>query len=162
MSGLLYPTPPWIAETEWDSPENIEVSVSVPDELSDEQALTAFARERDNYRLAAEALDLKIKELQQRKFSAVAGERRLKAEMLSYMLARGLTRVKTPEYTISQVKGRTLLEIENPDAVGLEWRKAELPPIEKTRLNKHFKETGEIPDGCRVVTSPPSITIRSA
>lgn len=161
MSGLLYPTPPWM-EAEWDAPEDIDISVRVPDEISDEQAMTAFARERDNYRLAAEALDLKIKELQQRKFSAVSGERRLRAEMLSYMLARGLSRVKTPEYTIIQTTGRTMLEVENPDEVGLEWRKAELPPIEKNRLNKHFRETGEIPDGCRVVTSPPSLTIRSA
>lgn len=162
MAGLLYATPQWLDSVEWGEPEAEDIVVSVPDEHTPEEVLTEMARERDNYETAAMAIECKLKDLQERKARMKRGADHLKKQMLQFCIARGLQKIKTPEYTFSVVKGRTVLEVVDEDKVDYAWRKQDfVPPIEKTRLNAHFKETGEIPEGCRAITTPQSLTIRS-
>ena len=68
--------------------------------------------------------------------------------------------MRDAEYTISVTTRPPTIDVEDMLALPDEFVRVKREP-DKIALNRHFKETGELPAGCRLVEGVETITIRS-
>jgi len=156
--GLLYDTPDWTAfdvDELPDDPPPLQPPVADPQDI-----VLSLCRRRANIVAEAQALEARISELQER----LARRRRaadwLRREMLSLMRTYALRSVRDAEYTISVTTRPPTIDVEDMLALPDEFVRVKREP-DKIALNRHFKETGELPAGCRLVEGVETITIRS-
>lgn len=169
MSTIAYEEPEWLADLgiedpllPWD-----EVSASVlPPRGEDPDAVQAVecwllrcAETAKDYELQEEALDRHIKELATKKKRKEIAAKRLRGLIRREMLARKWTKVKTALCTLSLSKAGTALAVVAEANVPEEFIKVE-KTVRLADAQKHFKETGEIPDGFDVVDTDAKLSMR--
>ncbi|MBO1926672.1 siphovirus Gp157 family protein [Thiomicrorhabdus sp. 6S2-11] len=106
------------------------------------------------------AIDAEIKRLQARKKTIVNRQTALKDYLRNNMEASEITKIESPLFTISLVKGRAICEVTDEAALPDEYMsvKTEIKP-DKAALTKALKDGLEIA-GARLTTSKPSLRIK--
>lgn len=73
----------------------------------------------------------------------------------------GISKIETAIGTISIVKNPTSVEVINPDQVPDEFLRVKTSiEVDKTKIKKTLKETGEVPDGVRIVNDSYRLDIK--
>ena len=112
-----------------------------------------YARFLRNKQAEANSLDEEIKRLQKRKRTAENQIDQLREHMKFAMGVAGATQITTAlgKWTVRRNPPR--VEVLNESEVAPEFFEPQPPKLLKSKLLLHWKETGEIPDGCDVVQS---------
>lgn len=110
-----------------------------------------YARIIRNKQAEAEALDAEIKRLQRRKKSAENTVSRLKDYILFAMDIAGAAEIITPIGKWKIQNNAPSVVILDERAVPEEFTVPQPPKAMKTAIMQHFKETGEIPEGCEII-----------
>jgi hypothetical protein len=111
----------------------------------------AYARIIRNKQSEAESIEAEIKRLQRLKKSAENAVERLKENILYAMGMVGATELSTTIGKWRIQKNVPSVIITNEANVPEEFTVPQPPKIMKTAIMQHFKETGEIPEGCDIV-----------
>jgi hypothetical protein len=109
-----------------------------------------------------EGLTAEIQRLNARADSLRKRRDGLKNYLQTEMLTLGIDKVKRQLFTVSLRNNPPSVNVVNPDAIPEQFRRIipESWTPDKLTILKNFKETGEIPDGCEVVTGKKSLVIR--
>ena len=112
-----------------------------------------YARFLRNKQAEAKSLDDEIKRLQKRKRTAENQIDQLREHMKFAMGVAGATQITTAlgKWTVRRNPPR--VEVLNESEVAPEFFEPQPPKLLKSKLQQHWKETGEIPDGCDIVQS---------
>lgn len=112
-----------------------------------------YARFLRNKQAEADGLDKEIARLQKRKRSAENQIEQLREHMKFAMGVAGATEIRTTlgKWTIRRNPPR--VEVLDESEIAPEFFEPQPPKLMKSRLQQHWKDTGEIPDGCDVVQS---------
>lgn len=112
-----------------------------------------YARFLRNKQAEANSLDEEIKRLQKRKRTAENQIDQLREHMKFAMGVAGATEIRTAlgKWTVRRNPPR--VEVLNESEIAPEFFEPQPPKLLKSKLQQHWKETGEIPDGCDVVQS---------
>ena len=112
-----------------------------------------YARFLRNKQAEADGLDKEIARLQKRKRSAENQIEQLREHMKFAMGVAGATEIRTTlgKWTIRRNPPR--VEVLDESEIAPEFFDPQPPKLSKSKLLKHWKDTGEIPDGCDVVQS---------
>lgn len=153
-SNLLYKVPwledIWSDETEAEdgaAPEAaVEPEITRPQERTLEEFVEDLARERANYLAEAKVIELREKELREKRRVREARAEFLKKRALQEMLIAGTKKVKTPEFTVFWFEREAGPEVVNLDQLPAAFVRIKAEPNKKA-LNEHYKKTGELPPG---------------
>ena len=112
-----------------------------------------YARFLRNKQGEVDGLDKEIARLQKRKRSAENQIEQLREHMKFAMGVAGATEIRTTlgKWTVRSNPPR--VEVLDESEVAPEFFEPQPPKLMKSRLQQHWKDTGEIPDGCDVVQS---------
>lgn len=112
-----------------------------------------YARFLRNKQTEVDGLDKEITRLQKRKRSAENQIEQLREHMKFAMGVAGATEIRTTlgKWTIRRNPPR--VEVLDESEIAPEFFDPQPPKLSKSKLLKHWKDTGEIPDGCDVVQS---------
>ena len=112
-----------------------------------------YARFLRNKQAEADSLGKEIERLQKRKRSAENQIEQLREHMKFAMGVAGATEIRTTlgKWTIRRNPPR--VEVLDESEIAPEFFDPQPPKLSKSKLLKHWKDTGEIPDGCDVVQS---------
>ena len=112
-----------------------------------------YARFLRNKQTEVDGLDKEIARLQKRKRSAENQIEQLREHMKFAMGVAGATEIRTTlgKWTIRRNPPR--VEVLDESEIAPEFFDPQPPKLSKSKLLKHWKDTGEIPDGCDVVQS---------
>ena len=110
-----------------------------------------YARYRRNMQSEVDGLGKEIERLQKRKRSAENRIEQLREHMRFAMGVAGATEIRTAlgKWTVRSNPPR--VEVLDESEVAPEFFEPQPPKLMKSRLQQHWKDTGEIPDGCDVV-----------
>ena len=73
----------------------------------------------------------------------------------------GITKIETPIGTLQIVKNPASVEVVNQDQVPDEYLRVKTSiEVDKAKIKKTLKETGEVPDGVRIVTDNTRLDIK--
>ena len=75
------------------------------------------------------------------------------------LLFHQLKKVKTPVITVSLLKPRDRFVVHDMEQLPAEFKRIKEEPMMREIMN-HYKETGEIPDGCDMEETEASVQIR--
>lgn len=169
MNTLAYETPEWLNEIDVEDPalpwEESAASLLPPQGESAgardavEQWIVTCAKLAKDYELQQEALEAHIKELTAKKKRKEIAVNLLRELASREMIKRNWSKIKTPLCTLSVSKEGQSLQLVNAAEVPDEFVKIERTP-RVADAQKHFKATGEIPDGFDVLPTVPKFTIR--
>lgn len=112
-----------------------------------------YARFLRNKQTEVDGLDKEIARLQKRKRSAENQIEQLREHMKFAMGVAGATEIRTTlgKWTVRSNPPR--VEVLDESEIAPEFFDPQPPKLSKSKLLKHWKDTGEIPDGCDVVQS---------
>ena len=112
-----------------------------------------YARFLRNKQAEIDGLGKEIERLQKRKRSAENRIEQLREHMKFAMGVSGATEIRTMlgKWTIRRNPPR--VEVLDESEIAPEFFEPQPPKLSKSKLLKHWKDTGEIPDGCDVVQS---------
>ena len=112
-----------------------------------------YARFLRNKQGEVDGLDKEIARLQKRKRSAENRIEQLREHMKFAMGVAGATEIRTTlgKWTVRSNPPR--VEVLDESEIAPEFFDPQPPKLSKSKLLKHWKDTGEIPDGCDVVQS---------
>ena len=112
-----------------------------------------YARFLRNKQAEADGLGKEIERLQKRKRSAENQIDQLREHMRFAMGVAGATEIRTTlgKWTVRSNPPR--VEVLDESEIAPEFFDPQPPKLSKSKLLKHWKDTGEIPDGCDVVQS---------
>ena len=112
-----------------------------------------YARYLRNKQAEADGLGKEIERLQKRKRSAENRIEQLREHMKFAMGVAGATEIRTTlgKWTVRSNPPR--VEVLDESEIAPEFFEPQPPKLSKSKLLKHWKDTGEIPDGCDVVQS---------
>lgn len=121
---------------------------------------SSIAEKADNYakvlrnkKADISALDCEIKRLQKRKRTAENQIDQLREHMKFAMGVAGATEIKTALGKWTVRKNAPHVEVLDESEIAPEFFEPQPPKLMKSKLQQHWNETGEIPDGCDVVQS---------
>ena len=112
-----------------------------------------YARFLRNKQADADGLDKEIARLQKRKRSAENQIEQIREHMKFAMGVAGATEIRTALGKWTVRKNAPRVEVLDESEVAPEFFEPQPPKLMKSRLQQHWKDTGEIPDGCDVVQS---------
>lgn len=112
-----------------------------------------YARFLRNKQAEAKSLEEEIKRLQKRKKAAENTVDQLREHMKFAMGVAGATEIKTALGKWTVRKNAPRVEVLDESEIAPEYFEPQPPKLMKSKLQQHWKETGEIPDGCDVVQS---------
>ena len=73
----------------------------------------------------------------------------------------GITKIETPIGVIQIAKSPATVEVVEQEQVPDEFLRVKTSiEVDKTAIKKHFKETGEVPNGIKIVTNNTSLRIK--
>lgn len=108
-----------------------------------------------------DAVDSQIKRLQELKKSESNNLDKFKQYVKENMEKLGITKLETEIGKISIAKNPLSVEIENEDEIPQEFKQEVVTvKIDKTAIKNHFKETGEIAAGTRIINDKTSLRIK--
>lgn len=112
-----------------------------------------YARFLRNKQAEADGLDKEIERLQKRKRSAENQIEQLREHMKFAMGVAGATEIRTTlgKWTVRSNPPR--VEVLDESEIAPEFFEPQPPKLMKSRLQQHWKDTGEIPDGCDIAQS---------
>ena len=110
-----------------------------------------YARYLRNMQSEVDGLDKEITRLQKRKRSAENRIEQLREHMRFAMGVAGATEIRTALGKWTVRKNAPRVEVLNESEVAPEFFEPQPPKLMKSWLQQHWKDTGEIPDGCDVV-----------
>lgn len=110
-----------------------------------------YARYLRNKQAEVDGLEKEIARLQKRKRSAENRIDQLREHMRFAMGVAGATEIRTAIGKWTVRKNAPRVEVLNESEVAPEFFEPQPPKLMKSRLQQHWKDTGEIPDGCDVV-----------
>ena len=77
------------------------------------------------------------------------------------MERNGITKIETELGTLSIAKSPATVEVIDQEQVPDEFLRIKTSiEVDKTAIKKNFKETGEVPDGIKIVTDNTSLRIK--
>lgn len=129
-------------------------------EADREAEVIALVRRWHENQAEIDVLDARIRELQARKARRGENCDWLKGQMLRIMTALATKKIKTAEYTVSITTRQPALIVTDAENLPLEFQRMTVVP-DKSALNAHFKQTGELPAGCDLGEETQSVTIRT-
>lgn len=107
------------------------------------------------------AIDLQIKRLQEIKKAEQNNLDRFKKYVKDNMERMQLTKIETELGTLSIAKSPAIVEVIDQEQVPDEFLRVKTSiEVDKTAIKKNFKETGEVPDGIKIVTDNTSLRIK--
>lgn len=112
-----------------------------------------YARFLRNKQAEVDGLGKEIERLQKRKRSAENRIEQLREHMRFAMGVAGATEIRTALGKWTVRKNAPRVEVLDESEVAPEFFEPQPPKLMKSRLQQHWKDTGEIPDGCDVVQS---------
>ena len=112
-----------------------------------------YARFLRNKQAEADGLGKEIERLQKRKRSAENRIEQLREHMRFAMGVAGATEIRTALGKWTVRKNAPRVEVLDESEIAPEFFDPQPPKLSKSKLLKHWKDTGEIPDGCDVVQS---------
>lgn len=108
-----------------------------------------------------DAVDVQIKRLQDLKRQKTNNLDKFKQYVKENMEKLGITKLETEIGKMSIAKNPLSIEIENEDEIPSEFKQEVMTvKIDKTAIKNHFKETGEIVPGARVISDKTSLRIK--
>ena len=110
-----------------------------------------YARYLRNMQSEVDGLDKEITRMQKRKRSAENRIDHLREHMRFAMGVAGATEIRTGIGKWTVRKNAPRVEVLNESEVAPEFFEPQPPKLMKSWLQQHWKDTGEIPDGCDVV-----------
>ena len=110
-----------------------------------------YARYLRNMQSEVDGLEKEITRLQKRKRSAENRIEQLREHMRFAMGVAGATEIRTALGKWTVRKNAPRVEVLNESEVAPEFFEQQPPKLMKSWLQQHWKDTGEIPDGCDVV-----------
>ena len=110
-----------------------------------------YARFLRNKQGEVDSLGKEIERLQKRKRSAENRIDQLREHMRFAMGVAGATEIRTALGKWTVRKNAPRVEVLNESEVAPEFFEPQPPKLMKSWLQQHWKDTGEIPDGCDVV-----------
>ena len=114
-----------------------------------------------NIEITIDAMKGEEKRLSDRRKSLENMLVRYKDYVKECMEANSFTKIETGLGTLSIAKNPISVVIENEDAVPNDFKtEVKTIKIDKTKIKDNFKETGEIPDGVRILTDNYSLRIK--
>lgn len=112
-----------------------------------------YARVLRNKKAETKSLDDEIKRLEKRKRTAENRIDQLREHMKFAMGVAGATQITTALGKWTVRKNAPHVEVLEESEVAPEFFEPQPPKLMKSKLQQHWKETGEIPDGCDIVQS---------
>ena len=112
-----------------------------------------YARYLRNKQAEVDGLDKEITRLQKRKRSAENQIEQLREHMKFAMGVAGATEIRTTLGKWTMRRNPPRVEVIDESEIAPEFFDPQPPKLSKSKLLKHWKDTGEIPDGCDVVQS---------
>lgn len=112
-----------------------------------------YARFLRNKQAEVDGLGKEIERLQKRKRSAENRIEQLREHMKFAMGVAGATEIRTTLGKWTVRKNAPRVEVLDESEVAPEFFEPQPPRLMKSKLQQHWKNTGEIPDGCDVVQS---------
>ena len=112
-----------------------------------------YARFLRNKQAEADGLGKEIERLQKRKRSAENRIEQLREHMKFAMGVAGATEIRTTLGKWTMRRNPPRVEVIDESEIAPEFFDPQPPKLSKSKLLKHWKDTGEIPDGCDVVQS---------
>lgn len=112
-----------------------------------------YARYLRNKQAEVDGLDKEIARLQKRKRSAENQIEQLREHMKFAMGVAGATEIRTTLGKWTMRRNPPRVEVIDESEIAPEFFDPQPPKLSKSKLLKHWKDTGEIPDGCDVVQS---------
>lgn len=108
-----------------------------------------------------EAVDFQIKRLQDLKKARQNKLEKFKQYVKENMDRLGITKMDTELGTLSIAKNPMSVEIENEEVIPKEFKQQVITTkIDKTAIKNHFKATGEIIPGTRIIDNKTSLRIK--
>ena len=108
-----------------------------------------------------DAIDFQIKRLQELKKSKQSSLDKFKQYVKENMDKLGIAKIETELGILSIAKNPMSVEIENEEEIPAEFKQEIVTTkIDKTAIKNHFKETGEIVAGTRMVDDKTSLRIK--
>ena len=108
-----------------------------------------------------EAVDFQIKRLQDLKKARQNKLEKFKQYVKENMDRLGITKMDTELGTLSIAKNPMSVEIENEEEIPKEFKQQVITTkIDKTAIKNHFKSTGEIIPGTRIIDDKTSLRIK--
>lgn len=166
---LAYAEPEWLNDIDIEDPllpwEESAASILPPqggdkeNAAEVEQWILRCAELAKDYELQETALAEHIKELTAKKKRKEIAADRLRRLARREMLQRNWQKLKNALCTLSITKARESLQVMDATQLPDEFVRVERKPL-LAEMQKHFKETGELPDGTDLVTGEPGLTIR--
>ena len=124
-----------------------EVSASIAEKADN------YARFLRNKQGEVDGLDKEIARLQRRKRSAENRIEQLREHMKFAMGVAGATEIRTTLGKWTVRRNPPKVNVLDESEIAPEFFELQPPKLSKSKLLKHWKDTGEIPDGCDVVQS---------
>ena len=112
-----------------------------------------YARFLRNKQAEVDGLSKEIERLQKRKRSAENQIEQLREHMKFAMGVAGATEIRTTLGKWTMRRNPPRVEVIDESEIAPEFFDPQPPKLSKSKLLKHWKDTGEIPDGCDVVQS---------
>ena len=110
-----------------------------------------YARFLRNKQAEVDGMDKEIARLQKRKRSAENQIENIREHMKFAMGIAGATEIRTALGKWTVRKNPPKVDVLDESEIAPEFFEPQPPKLSKTKLLKHWKDTGEIPDGCDVV-----------
>ena len=110
-----------------------------------------YARLLRNKQAEVDGMDKEIARLQKRKRSAENQIENIREHMKFAMGIAGATEIRTALGKWTVRKNPPKVNVLDESEIAPEFFDPQPPKLSKSRLLKHWKDTGEIPDGCDVV-----------
>ena len=108
-----------------------------------------------------DAVDVQIKRLQDLKKQKTNNLDKFKQYVKENMEKLGITKLETEIGKMSIAKNPLSIEIANEDEIPSEFKQEVMTvKIDKTAIKNHFKETGEIVPGTRIISDKTSLRIK--
>lgn len=108
-----------------------------------------------------DAVDVQIKRLQDLKKQKTNNLDKFKQYVKENMEKLGITKLETEIGKMSIAKNPLSIEIENEDEIPSEFKQEVMTvKIDKTAIKNHFKETGEIVPGTRIISDKTSLRVK--
>ena len=158
--GLLSEPPDFLQydPEEFEALENPEFTP--PEGVSNDDLVLLLARKVFDNDAEAELLRNRAKELSEKAQRREKNTERLKQYMMKLMDKAGHQKLKDEEFTVSISEREGGLVVIDVEKLPLNFTRLK-KEADKTAINKSFKSTGEIPDGCEVAEKTRFIQIRS-
>lgn len=150
-----------------DMAENGELTEEQYNELGEQLALelqqkgSGIIGYTQNEEALIDAVDMQIKRLQEFKKLKQSKLEKFKQYVKENMERLGITKMDTELGTLSIAKNPMSVEIENEEEIPKEFKQQVITTkIDKTAIKNHFKATGEIIPGTRIIDDKTSLRIK--